>query len=58
MSMNNRPPNFKYFDGYLYRLERWWYNDDYTEMRCDYVPDDDLPHIDQVKHVKIDVENS
>lgn len=52
----NRPPNYERFDGYLYRLDKWWWSDDYTEMRCEYVPDDDIPYIDQVKYKTISVE--
>ena len=46
-----RPPNYQEFDGYGYRLDRWWYNDDYTRFVCEYVPEDDLPYIDQRKYI-------
>jgi hypothetical protein len=52
----NRPPNYKEIDGYRYQLDRWWYNDDYTVFICEYVPEDDIPYIDQRKFINIPVE--
>ncbi|WGH49543.1 hypothetical protein [Alishewanella phage vB_AspM_Slicko01] len=47
MSDNFRPKNTIMRDGFLYRLDRWSYLNDYDTIEAFYYPDDDMANIDQ-----------
>ena len=55
--MRYYPPSYQTINGYLYRLERWHYNNDYTQAYCEYIPDEDLPYLDQTVYRTFPVEN-
>jgi hypothetical protein len=56
--MNFTPPSYQSINGYWYRLDRWHYSNDYNYAICEYIPDLDLPFIDQVVTFKFTVDQN